>query len=163
MRRHLNYPTVAATLALVFSMTGGALAASHYVLTSTKQIKPSVLAQLRKPGPAGPKGATGLEGPGRIVELHNTIVGQAGATGPQGATGQRGFLGEAGRSAFIWAGAWYAGGDYAQGVDVVQSAGEAWICVHGNTPANTCNGTPEPQLDQYSLEHPGRNWELFAR
>jgi len=57
MRRHLSYANVAATLALIFSMTGGAPAASHYVITSTKQIKPSVLKQLRgKSGPPGPQG-----------------------------------------------------------------------------------------------------------
>lgn len=59
MRRHLTYANVAATLALVFAMSGGALAASHYVITSTKQIKPSVLKELKgKPGPPGPTGST---------------------------------------------------------------------------------------------------------
>jgi hypothetical protein len=45
-RRHLSYANVTATLALVFAMTGGALAANHYLLTSTKQISPKVLKQL---------------------------------------------------------------------------------------------------------------------
>jgi hypothetical protein len=31
MRRHLSYANVVATLALVFAMTGGAFAASHYL------------------------------------------------------------------------------------------------------------------------------------
>jgi hypothetical protein len=43
MRRRLTYANVAATLALVFSMSGGALAASHYLIKSTKQISPKVL------------------------------------------------------------------------------------------------------------------------
>ncbi len=42
VRRHLTYANVAATLALVFSMSAGALAASHYLITSTSQIKPNV-------------------------------------------------------------------------------------------------------------------------
>lgn len=42
VRRHLTYANVAATVALVFSMSAGALAASHYIITSTSQIKPSV-------------------------------------------------------------------------------------------------------------------------
>ena len=58
MRRHLNYANVVATFALVFAMSGGALAAKHYLINSTKQIKPSVLKQLKgnagKTGPAGP-------------------------------------------------------------------------------------------------------------
>jgi hypothetical protein len=68
-RRHLTYANVAATLALVFAMSGGALAANHYLITSTKQIKPSVLKKLK--GAKGTKGATGSRGP-------------AGAAGPTG-------------------------------------------------------------------------------
>lgn len=46
MRRHLNYANVVATLALVFAMSGGALAAQHYLLSSPKQISPKVLRSL---------------------------------------------------------------------------------------------------------------------
>jgi hypothetical protein len=45
----MTYANVAATLALMFSMGGGALAASHYLITSTSQIKPSVQRSLRAP------------------------------------------------------------------------------------------------------------------
>ncbi|HWF36708.1 MAG TPA: hypothetical protein VG295_15110, partial [Solirubrobacteraceae bacterium] len=59
-RRRPTYAGVAATLALVLAMSGGAFAASKYIITSTKQIKPSVLSKLKgNRGPAGPKGATG--------------------------------------------------------------------------------------------------------
>lgn len=65
-KRRFNYANVTATLALVFSMSGGALAAKHYLITSTKQIKPSVLKKLTgktgKTGPAGAPGATGKAG-----------------------------------------------------------------------------------------------------
>jgi len=67
MRRRLSYANVAATLALVFSMSGGALAASRYLITSTKQISPKVLKKLKgntgKTGAAGKEGAPGKEGP----------------------------------------------------------------------------------------------------
>ena len=81
IRKRLSYANVGVTLALVFAMTGGAYAAGHYVITSTKQIKPSVLKQLQgktgKAGKTGPAGTAGLAGP-------------AGPTGPKGANGTNG-------------------------------------------------------------------------
>jgi hypothetical protein len=53
----LSYANVAATVALVFAMAGGAVAATHYIITSTSQIKPSVRAALR--GARGPRGPAG--------------------------------------------------------------------------------------------------------
>jgi hypothetical protein len=81
IRKRLTYANVAMTLALVFAMTGGAYAASKYLITSTKQIKPSVLASLK--GKNGAPGATGAQGP-------------AGPAGPAGPTGTAGAKGEAG-------------------------------------------------------------------
>ncbi len=64
-RWHLNYANVVATLALVFAMSGGALAASHYLINSAKQINPKVLNKLRgRQGVSGSRGATGA-GPSR--------------------------------------------------------------------------------------------------
>jgi hypothetical protein len=60
LKRHVSYANVAATLALVFAMSGGALAARHYLVNSTKQISPKVLKKLK--GRAGPQGATGPQG-----------------------------------------------------------------------------------------------------
>ena len=79
MRRRLTYANVAATLALVLAMSGGALAASHYLINSTKQINPKVLKKLH-----GARGARGAVGPN-------------GAVGPQGVTGATG--GSAARAA----------------------------------------------------------------
>lgn len=81
MRKRLSYTNVLMTLALVFAMSGGAYAAGRYVITSTKQIKPSVLKQLQ--GKVGPGGAQGPVGP-------------AGAPGPAGAKAETGPKGEAG-------------------------------------------------------------------
>ena len=47
MRKYLSYANVVATFALLFAMSGGALAAQHYLLNSVKQINPRVLSELR--------------------------------------------------------------------------------------------------------------------
>jgi hypothetical protein len=89
LRDRLSYANVVATLALVFAMSGGALAASKYLITSTKQIKPSVLGSLK--GKAGPAGASGAQGPAGVA-------GPAGGVGPQGPGGAPGAKGESGVS-----------------------------------------------------------------
>jgi hypothetical protein len=89
IRKRFTYANVAMTLALVFAMSGGAWAASKFVITSTKQIKPSVLKQLQgKTGPVGPAGAGGPAGP----------AGAAGAKGENGAPGANGKDGAPGES-----------------------------------------------------------------
>ncbi len=91
IRKHFTYANVAMTLALVFAMSGGAYAASKYVITSTKQIKPSVLKGLKGSqgtrGPAGPAGPAGPSGPS----------GPAGSAGPAG-KGEKGETGNTGTS-----------------------------------------------------------------
>jgi hypothetical protein len=51
---------VIACLALFVASTGTSIAAGHYLITSTKQIKPSVINKLH--GAKGAKGATGTAG-----------------------------------------------------------------------------------------------------
>jgi hypothetical protein len=46
LRARITYANVAATLALVLSMSGGALAAQRYLITSTSQVSPAVLAKI---------------------------------------------------------------------------------------------------------------------
>jgi hypothetical protein len=101
MRRRLNYANVVATLALVFAMSGGALAANHYLINSTKQINPKVLKKLKgatgKTGTTGTPGTPGaLGGPGK--------EGPLGKEGPRGKEGEEGPAGEPGQSATkLWA------------------------------------------------------------
>ncbi len=84
LRRRLTYANVAATLALLFAMSGGAVAATHYLISSTRQISPKVLKQLRGgTGAKGPAGATGPAGPAGPA-------GAAGKAGIQGIEGPRG-------------------------------------------------------------------------
>ena len=80
-RRPLTVASLIATVALVFAMSGGAWAAKKYLITSTAQIKPSVLKKLKgKPGKNGTDGAPGPQGP----------AGQNGAPGKDGAPGSNG-------------------------------------------------------------------------
>jgi hypothetical protein len=116
MRRHLNYANVTATLALFFAMSGGALAAKHYLINSTSQINPKVLKSMKgKAGPKGPTGAAAKEGP----QGKEGSPGRQGPTGKEGPAGKEGPPGEEGSPAEVLAegqteigtyAAWGAGG-----------------------------------------------------
>jgi hypothetical protein len=85
----LSYANVAATLALVFAMSGGALAAKRYLINSPQQINPKVLSKLKgRNGGRGRHGATGPAGP----------AGPTGASGSKGEPGSPGTKGEPGPS-----------------------------------------------------------------
>jgi hypothetical protein len=90
IRKRFTYTNVAVTLALVFAMSGGAYAASRYVITSTKQISPKVLKAL-----AGKAGASGAQGPAGVAGPQGA-QGPAGPAGPQGPAGTAGVKGEKG-------------------------------------------------------------------
>jgi hypothetical protein len=82
MKRRRDWTARALALgAVVLAIGGGtAFAGVHYLITSTKQIKPSVLRSLKGRGPAGPRGKQGAQG----------SQGVAGEQGPQGAAGPAG-------------------------------------------------------------------------
>jgi hypothetical protein len=96
IRRHVNATSLVAVIALVFAMSGGAYAAKRYLITSTKQISPSVLKKLKgangKPGANGANGAVGATGPAGS----QGSGGSQGATGPAGAPGKEGPAGAPG-------------------------------------------------------------------
>ncbi len=114
IRRRATYANVAMTLALVFTMSGGAYAAKKYLITSTKQISPSVLKSLvGKAGPAGAQGPVGAQGavgpqgtPGAKGETgaegKQGPVGKDGATGPAGVKGATGPVGTTGATGSPW-------------------------------------------------------------
>ncbi|HEV7163712.1 MAG TPA: hypothetical protein VGN25_10705, partial [Solirubrobacteraceae bacterium] len=79
MHPHRPSPAAAvAALALFIALGGSAVAAQRYLITSTRQIKPSVLRTLHGArGPVGPQGASG----------------PSGAQGPPGGQGPRGEAG----------------------------------------------------------------------
>lgn len=119
-RKHFNATTAVAVVALVFAMAGGAYATKKYLITSTKQISPSVLKKLK-----GAHGVTGATGP----------AGAAGPQGPAGANGKDGLNGSNGSN----------GKD---GVSVTAETASASECKTGGTKftsvsgaSHVCNGT----------------------
>ncbi len=97
MRLRRPSPTIViAVLVLFFALGGTAVATTHYLLTSTSQIKPSVLKKLEgnagpqgSQGPVGAQGAAGPQGPAGAQ-------GPSGPLGPKGETGPKGEPGSAG-------------------------------------------------------------------
>lgn len=87
---------IVAVAALIVAMTGSAIAANKYLITSTSQISPKVLKKLHgavgKPGTAGVDGADGADGVDGVdgapgVDGVDGVDGAAGAPGAPGAAG----------------------------------------------------------------------------
>jgi hypothetical protein len=132
LRRRLCYANVVATLALVFAMSGGALAAGHYLLTSTSQVSPKVLKALKgKAGQTGPAGAQGSQGVQGTVGPSGA-QGPAGETGPAGVQGPAGEAGAAGKEGSPWT----AGGTLPAG----KSETGAWSASGGAEDAASATG-----------------------
>jgi hypothetical protein len=123
IRTRMNATTVLAVAALVFAMTGGAYAAKKYLITSTKQISPSVLKSLKgKTGPAGPDGPAGAAGAG--------VAGAPGSQGPAGPGGPGGAAGANGTSV--------TSAVLAKGSPGCKEGGSEFTSASGKTTA--CNG-----------------------
>jgi hypothetical protein len=138
-RIHVSPTTVIATLALVFAMTGGAYAAKKYLITSTKQISPSVLKSLQgKAGPAGTNGAPGAQGA-------QGAQGPAGPGGTGGAKGEKGAPGTNGTSATSksFTGKKTLGSEKCEegGTEVTSASGTTLVC-NGAEGAPGQGGTP---------------------
>jgi hypothetical protein len=89
-RRRMSPSMIVAMVALVIAVGGGAAyASSHFIITKTSQIKPSVVRALRgamgSKGGAGPIGPAGASGPKGATGA--TGLGPTGSTGATGATG----------------------------------------------------------------------------
>lgn len=108
IRKRITFANIAATLALVLAMSGGAYAASKYLITSTKQISPKVLKALK--GKAGPAGLTGPAGP----EGKPGSTGPAGKDGLPGKDGKEGLPGKDGKNGAEGS-PWTAGGTLPSG------------------------------------------------
>lgn len=110
IRRQISPATVMAFAALVFAVTGGALADSDHsdsqgsvataLITHATVAKSKAKAKAGARGPAGPKGATGTTGPaGPAGPAGPTgATGSGGPQGPQGPAGANGTNGEPGAS-----------------------------------------------------------------
>lgn len=108
MRHKPSISGVIAAVALFFAIAGaGAYAADSYIITSTHQIKPSVLRKLANDvrGPRGTAGAAGPQGPQGPAGTNGTngtngaqgAPGTTGAQGPQGIQGVQGVQGDPGQ------------------------------------------------------------------
>jgi hypothetical protein len=82
MKHRISPATIIASVALFISLGGTSMAAGHWLITSTAQIKPSVLHHLH--GARGERGAQGIQGATGATGSQ----GQMGAQGPQGDPGQ---------------------------------------------------------------------------
>jgi hypothetical protein len=152
MKPRLTYANVVSTLALILATGGSAVAAQHYILTSTKQIKPSVLRQLR--GNNGARGAQGLQGP----------QGAAGAPGPQGLVGAAGPGGPQGPTGFVGKLVEVTGPNVS--VPAKGTAASAAFCPSGDQVVSGGYGTDfkQPTENTVLFDGPeeGTSWEVEA-
>lgn len=133
LRNRFGIPGVIAVAALVFAMVGGAYAAKKYVITSTSQIKPSVLKSLK--GAAGPAGTAGTPG-------------AAGANGTNGSNGTAGTNGVSVTSKAATVGECPAGGTQFTSASGTSKAcngedgaqGEPWVPNNTLPPGATLTG-----------------------
>jgi hypothetical protein len=183
---------VVSLIALVFSISGSAVAAHQYLLTSINQIRPGVLAQIRSKaavqpaavaGPAGTPGANGaagkdgspgIAGPPGSGGLTGS-PGSTGSAGPEGRQGERGAQGETGPRGETGAPGFVSGlaiGE--QHIELGYGGGfgsaEA-TCPRGTAPVsggwrsthqNIDQTEPAPRVDAFTSERTERGWLVEA-
>jgi collagen triple helix repeat protein len=169
-------PSMAVSVvALVFSMAGTGVAASHWVISSTSQIKPTVLRKLEKPalaatpaapvpGPAGATGATGATG----ERGAKGDPGAGGAQGLKGEAGERGARGEVGEPGH--AGSAYSNVSFHEGEPVTLAPGqhkEEGIearCPEGSKPVGGGFIASDPHIHVFSSHEDTGNlgWQVGA-
>jgi hypothetical protein len=131
-KKQLNATTALAMLALVFGMTGGAWAAKKYLITSTKQISPSVLKALKVPGKNGANGTPGA-------------AGTAGPGGPQGPAGNTGGAGTNGTN----------GANGTNGESVTVAKASVSECKEGGTKFSNATGAGKACNGEKGVLHAG--------
>jgi hypothetical protein len=145
IRRNLSPSTAIAVVALVFAMTGGAIAAKD---SATGSAEASKQGQRGKQGPRGPKGKQGPQG----------LAGPQGPTGPQGATGPQGPKGDTGSpwtaggflpSGVSLAGTWIAGA----GSEVIPGKGFGAASISFGLPLQAPPAVVIVKKDQEGIEH----------
>jgi hypothetical protein len=169
IRSRFTYTNVAVTLALFFAISGGAMAAGHYLITSTKQISPKVLKALK--GAAGPSGAAGAAGAAGVQGPAGPAgaKGETGASGPQGPQGVTGPQGPAGTTGFVKAlpsgeterGVWDVSGyspvPVSEGIEALQQTSVSFPIPLGEPPVAHFirNGEEDPEGCTGTVEEPG--------
>jgi hypothetical protein len=146
IRRNLSPPTAIAVIALVFAMTGGAVAAKDYVSGPAKASKTTGSAKKGKRGPRGPRGKQGLQG----------LQGLTGPQGPKGDTGPQGPKGDTGDP-------WVAGGFLPSGKSLagtwVAGAGPEILPGKGAAAASISFGIPVKALPTVRIVKKGKEGE----
>lgn len=105
VRKHFGIPGVVAIVALIFAMSGGALAAHDYLGSQSKSHERYAKKTMR--GPRGPRGIQGPQGlPGQSIRGPQGETGQTGPRGPEGNPWMAGGTLPSGRTE---SGTWIAG------------------------------------------------------
>lgn len=144
IRRNLTPPTALAVIALVFAMSGGAIAA--------KNAGDSAEASKSQRGPKGPRGKPGPQGP----QGPQGLKGDTGERGPIGPQGPKGDTGDP----------WTAGGFLPSGVTIggtwVAGAGSEIVPTKGAAAASISFGIPLKGVPVIKIVKKGKEGEENA-
>lgn len=128
-----SIPSVLALCALVLAFSGTAVAARNFVITSTGQIKPSVLKKLK--GPRGPQGPAGPAGPSNLASI--VAVTGPEVTVPSGDAGLSIAFCPAGTRAISGGGTAITGQGNGLAASRASADRTSWFTIVGNTSINS--------------------------